>query len=131
MAKFKDFDESKIVDYSLDDLKGFVSEIEMMKSVINQKLADEIANEFKDVRFDIYSSRGTRKIKNISKKYAGSLTGADSYLRTIKDEIKKREQYEEELRYSGRSVKKHKEISTEEFLKKEEDKTWAYRSKIE
>lgn len=130
MTKFRDFDESKMVDYTLEELKGFVGEIEMMKSVINQKIADEIAKEVADESFDVYSNRGSKKIRNISKKYSGSIAGADSYLEIINDEIKKREQYEEELKYSGKSVRK-KEISQEEFLQKEQDKTWAYRSKIE
>lgn len=131
MTSFKDFDESKMVEYSLEELKGFVNEIEMMKSVINQKMSDELAVELKKDSFDIYSRRGERIIKKISSKYTGSIIGAESYLKIIDAEIKKREQFEEELRYSGRSVKRHKELSEEEFLQKEQDKTTAYRSKIE
>lgn len=131
MSGFKDFDETKIVDYSLDELKGFVNEIEMMQSVINQKLADELAVELKKDSFDIYSRRGERMVKKISKKYIGSLVGADSYLEILNDEIAKREQYEEQMRYSGKRVGKKEELSEEDFLQQEQDKTWAYRSKIE
>lgn len=131
MTSFKDFDESKIVEYSLEELKGFVNEIEMMKSVVNQKMCDELAKELKKESFDIYSRRGERKIRKISIKYSGSLVGAESFLKIINTEIKKRERYEEELRYSGRSVKNQSKMSEEEFLQKEQDKTTAYRSKIE
>lgn len=131
MTSFKDFDESKMVEYSLSDLKGFVNEIEMMKSVISQKMNDELSEELKRESFDIYSRRGEKKIKKISSKYTGSLVGAESYLKIIDAEIKKREQHEEELRYSGRSLKRHNEMSEDEFLQKEQDKTTAYRSKIE
>lgn len=131
MVKFKDFNEENMADYTLENLKSFVGEIEMMKSVIHEKISAEIAQELKKDSFDIYSRRGIKKVKEITKKYAGQLAGAESYLGIIGTEIKKREQYEEELRYSGKSVKKQKTVSTEEFLQKEQDKTWAYRSKIE
>lgn len=131
MTSFKDFDESKMVDYSLEELRGFVKEIEMMKSIINQKMTDEIVAEVKDDSFDIYSRRGEKKIKKISGKYVGSLIGADSFLDLIQGEISKREQYEEEMRYSGRGIRKRDQLSTEEFLKKEEDKTLVHRTKIE
>lgn len=131
MVKFKNFNEENMADYTLENLKSFVGEIEMMKSVIHEKISAEIAQELKKDSFDIYSRRGINKVKKITKKYAGQLAGAESYLEIIGSEIKKREQYEEELRYSGRSVKKQKTVSTEEFLQKEQDKTWAYRSKIE
>lgn len=131
MVKFKDFNEENMADYTLENLKSFVGEIEMMKSVIHEKISAEIAQELKKDSFDIYSRRGIKKVKEITKKYSGQLAGAESYLGIIGTEIKKREQYEEELRYSGKSVKKQKTVSTEEFLQKEQDKTWAYRSKIE
>ena len=38
--------------------------------------------------------------------------------------------YNEEQKYSGRSIVR-REVSKEEFLAKEQDKTWAYKSKIE
>lgn len=131
MSSFKDFDESKMVDYSLEELKTFVNEINMKISVINEKCAEEMAVYLNDDTFDVYSRRGSKKMKKIAQKYALSLAGANEYLRILGEEIKKREQYEEEMRYSGRSIKKPKQMSQEEFLQKEEDKTWAYRSKIE
>ena len=132
MSSFKDFDESKMVDYSLEELKSFVNEINMKISVINTKCAEEMAGYLNDDTFDVYSRRGSKKMKKIAQKYAPSLVGANEYLKILGEEIKKREQYEEEMRYSGRSLKKPKpQMSQEEFLQKEEDKTWAYRSKIE
>lgn len=131
MISFKDFDESKMVDYTLDELKGFVNEINLMVSVIQEKRAEEMAVYLKDDTFDFFSNRGSKKIKKIADKYSSQIIGANEFLRIIGEEIRKREQYEEEMRYSGKSIKKPKQVSEEEFLKKEEDKTWAYRSKIE
>lgn len=131
MVEFKDFDESKMPDYTIDELRGFVREIELKKSVIQEKCSSELAGYLKNDRFDPYSTSGARKLRKVAEKYTPSLMGANEFLRIINGEIKKREQYEEEMRYSGRSIRKPKEVSTEEFLKKEEDKTWAYRSKIE
>lgn len=132
MVSFKDFDESKMTDYSIDDLRSFINEIEMRRSVLSEKCSAEMAVYLKDDRFDIYSFRGSRKIKKIAKKYAPLFAAGDEFLKIIGNELRKREQYEEEMRYSGRGLKKPKKYeSEEEFLQKEQDKTLAYRSKIE
>lgn len=131
MINFKDFDETRLPDYSLEDLKGFVNQIEMMKSVISEDCSSEMAEYLKDDKFDIYSRGGAKKIKKIADKYAVKFVGANEYLKILGEEIAKREQYEEEMRYSGKRKTTPKEESQEDFLRKEEDKTWVYRSKIE
>lgn len=131
MVKFKDFNEEKIVEYSLENLKSFVNEVEMKKSVIMEDYASELAEYLGDDTFDVYSLKGNKTIKKIAKKYLPQIAGADEYLSILHAEIAKREQYEEEMRYSGRSIKPKKNESMEEFLQKEQDKTWVYRSKID
>ena len=131
MITLKDFDESKIDEYSTENLMALVNEVDMKKSVIREKLAAEMAEVLKDERFDAYSFFGRRKLKKIAKKYDGALKGADVYMAILKKELKRREFFEEESKYSGKSIVKRKQVSEEEFLQKEQDKTWAYRSKIE
>lgn len=131
MVEFKDFDESKLFDYTSENLRSFINEIEMKKSVILEQYSSEIAEFALDDRFDAFSRRGQRRIDKVAKKYSGSLIGADEFLRIIKNELSKREQLEENMRYSGKGSLKRSQESEEEFLKKEADKTWVYRSKIE
>lgn len=131
MINFKDFDEKNIVEYTDDDLREFYAEVQKQKSVINEQCSSEMSILLKNESFDIYSWSGSRKIKKIANKYAHLLAVADDYLKIVETELRKREKYEEERRYSGKSIKKPENISKEEFLQKETDKTWAYRSKIE
>ena len=132
MASIKDFDEARIVEYTDEELKSMMKEIEMKVSVLSADCAEEMAVYFKDENFDMYSFSGSRKIKKISKKYSSLFDGANYLKSVINKEIAKREQYAEEQRYSGRSVKSDKpEMTKEEFIEKEQDKTWAMRSKIE
>ncbi len=132
MVSFREFDESKIVEYTTDELRGFLNEIEMRRGVVAEKCASEMAEYVKDDRFDMYSFRGSRKIKKIAKKHLTMFAAADEFERIISDELKKREQFEEESRYSGRGLKVPKKYeSTEEFLQKEQDKTDVYRSKLD
>ena len=131
MVTLKDFDESKLDKFSVEDLNTFINEIEMKKSITREKMAMEMSEKLKDDRFDIYSFWGKRKIKAITKKYYGILAGADIYISIIKRELARREVIESAPSYSGRSIAKKKEMTEEEFLQKEQDKTWAYRSKIE
>ena len=132
MVDFMDFDESKLPDYTIDDLRGFINAIEMRRSVLSEKCSSEMAVYLQNDSFDIYSFRGSRKIKKIANKYAPLFAAGDEFLRIIGDELRKREQYEEEMRYSGKSeVKSKKYESEEEFLQREQDKTDVYRSKID
>lgn len=132
MLSFKDFDESKMVDYSIDQLKAFLNEINMKVSVLADECAGEMAVYAKDDKFDMYSFKGSRIIKKISKKYSKMFAAAREFSRIISDELRRKENYAEEQRYSGKGLAKpQKYESTEEFLQKEQDKTWAYRSKIE
>ena len=130
MRHIKDFEKENIADYSDEELKNFLNQIAMQRGILQTKCADEMNKYLKDDGFDVYSFWGKRKVDKISKKYAGIFAGADYLEETIKDEIKKREKFNEEQKYTGRSVAV-KEISKDEFLQKEEDKTWMYKSKIE
>lgn len=132
MVDLKDFDESKMPDYTIDDLRGFINAIEMRRSVLSEKCSEEMSVYLKDDAFDIYSFRGSRKIKKIAKKYAPLFAVADEYFRIIADELHKREQFEEVMRYSGKGTKKAQKYETqEEFLQREQDKTDVYRSKLD
>lgn len=131
MINFREFDENKLPDYSLEDLKGFVNQIEMKKSEINEDCSKEMSEFLKNDKFDVYSRGGQKKLKKIAEKYAPVLAGAGEYLQILYKEIEKREQYEEEMRYLGKGKKKNHSESIEDFLRKEEDKTWVYKSKIE
>ena len=132
MIGFKDFDESKLREYTAENLRGFLNEIEMKKSVLNEECASEMASLFKDESFDVYSFKGSRKVKKIANKYAPLIDTALDFEKMIKAEVAVREKYEDEMRYSGKSIAKPKQqMSEEEFLQKEQDKTWAYRSKID
>ncbi len=128
MIDFKDFDESKLYDYSSDNLRMFVNEIEMKLSVLREQCAAEMAKYLKDERFDPYSFFGKRKLKSIAKKFDNLLAGASEYLRIIKTELAKREKLEEDLKYSGKGFKPDK-LTQEEFLQKEQDKTMAFLAK--
>lgn len=131
MIALKDFDDSRVEEYSTENLRMFVNEIEMRKSIIREKCASEMAKYLKDERFDAYSFMGRRKLRKIAKKYDDALAGADVYMKAIKKELSHREVLEEEAKYSGRGIVKPKQMSQDEFLQKEQDKTMALRSKIE
>ena len=128
MVEFKDFDETKLYDYTSDNLKMFINEIEMKLSVLREKCVSEMAVYLEDERFDPYSFFGKRKLQKIAKRHNRLVIGANEYLRIIKNELAKREKLEDEMRYSGRSIKQ-KPISEEEFLQREQDKTMAYKAK--
>lgn len=128
MIEFKDFDETKLYDYSSDNLRMFINEIEMKLSVLREKCASDMSALLKDERFDPYSFFGKRKLQKIADKHNRMVIGANEYLKIIKTELAKREKLEDEMRYSGRSIKQ-KAISEEEFLQKEQDKTMAYKVK--
>jgi hypothetical protein len=130
MKHVKDFEQANIAEYTDEDLKNFLNEITMQRSVLEQKCADEMQVYLSNEKFDIYSRSGSRKIDKISEKYAGLFAGADYLEEIIKAELVKREKYNEEQKYSGRSIVR-REMSKEEFLEREQDKTWAYKSKIE
>ena len=130
MRHIKDFEKDEIAGYSDEELKNFLNQIAMQRSLLQTKCADEMNEYLKNDRFDIYSFWGKRKMDKISQKYSGVFAGADYLEDIIKEEIKKREKFNEEQKYTGKSVVK-KEQSLEEFLEKEQDKTWAYKSKIE
>lgn len=132
MVSFREFDESKLVEYTTDELRGFLNEIEMRRGILVEKCASEMADCAKDDRFDLYSRRGERKLKKIASKHAPMFSVADGYTNIIVNELKKREQFEEQARYSGRGLKSPKKYeSAEEFLQKEQDKTDVYRSKLD
>lgn len=130
MRHVKDFDKELIADYTDEELRNFVNQIAMQRSVLQERCAEEMNKYLANERFDIYSYFGKKKIDKISQKYAVYFSGADYIEEIIKEELKKRDKYNEEQRYTGRSVAV-KEISKDEFLQKEEDKTWMYKSKIE
>ena len=130
MKHIKDFEKEKLAEYTDEDLKMFVNQIIMQRSVLQQKCADEMQVYLSNEKFDIYSRSGSRKIGKISSKYADLFSGADYLEEIIQEELKKRERYNEEQKYSGRSIVR-REMSKEEFLEREQDKTWAYKSKIE
>jgi len=128
MIEFKDFDESKLYEYSSDNLRMFVNEIEMKLSVLREQCATEMSKYLKDERFDLYSISGKRKIKKIAKRFSDMLEGASEYLRIIRVELAKREKLEDDMKYSGKGYKVDR-ISQEEFLQKEQDKTMAFKIK--
>ena len=128
MIEFKDFDESKLYEYSSDNLRMFVNEIEMKLSVLREQCATEMSKYLKDERFDLYSISGKRKIKKIAKRFSDMLEGASEYLRIIRVELAKREKLEDDMKYSGKGYKIDR-ISQEEFLQKEQDKTMAFKIK--
>ena len=128
MIEFKDFDESKLYEYSSDNLRMFVNEIEMKLSVLREQCATEMSKYLKDERFDLYSISGKRKIKKIAKRFNDMLEGASEYLRIIRVELAKREKLEDDMKYSGKGYKVDR-ISQEEFLQKEQDKTMAFKIK--
>ena len=127
-----DFDEKSVASYTRQELIAIRNKIEMKKSILNEECAAETIEVMKEKNFDIYSYRGNKKLKKISQKYAPLFSGADYLLDIIKVELEKRDKYDEELKYSGKSLaSKQPKMSTDEFLKKEEEKTWVHRSKIE
>lgn len=130
MVEFKDFDESKLYEYTSENLKMFINEIEMKLSVLRESCANEMSEYLQDEKFDPYSFWGKRKLKKVAQRYDSKFVGGEEFLRIIKTELAKREKLEEDMKYSGKSIKQQKVIE-EEFLQKEQDKTWAYRSKIE
>ena len=67
MITLKDFDESKIDEYSTENLMALVNEVDMKKSVIREKLASEMAEILKDERFDAYSFLVEENLKRLQK----------------------------------------------------------------
>ena len=131
MVTLKEFSEAKMDSYSVEEINSLINEVEMRKSETREKMMYEMAEQFKDERFDAFSFFGQRKLRKIAKKYDGIMAGADVYIRIFRTELARREALENTSSYTGKSIAKKKEMSEEEFLQKEQDKTWLYRSKIE
>ena len=132
MVSFREFDETKMVEYTTEELRGFIHEIEMRYGVVVEKCASEMAECVNNDKFDLYSARGERKIKKIAEKHAPMFEAAEEFMRIINTELSRREDFEEQSRYSGRGLKTPiKNQSAEEFLQQEQDKTDLYRSKID
>ena len=106
-----------------------------MLSVEREKIDDAWADEVAKVTagdFDPYSSAGERMLKKIGKKYASEGSGIAYLQELVAIEIRKRDQYKEEQRYSGKGkFKDDFNMSEEEFLEREEIITKSYKSRIE
>lgn len=106
-----------------------------MLSVEREKIDDQWADEVGEVTkgdFDPYSTFAERKLKKIGKKYAEMGSGITYLQELVAEEIRKRDQYKEEQRYSGKNKFKNDfEMSQDEFLEREEIITQSYKSKIE
>ena len=89
MVKLKNFDESKIDEYSIEELQSLINEVDMTRSVIREKLTAEMAEKLKDDKFDAFSFFGQRKLRKIAKKYDGAYAGAEIYMSILKKELAK------------------------------------------
>ena len=69
MVKLKNFDESKIDEYSIEELQSLINEVDMTRSVIREKLTAEMAEKLKDDKFDAFSFFGQRKLRKKFRRY--------------------------------------------------------------
>ena len=75
MVEFKDFDESKLYEYTSENLKMFINEIEMKLSVLRESCANEMSEYLQDEKFDPYSFWGKRKLKKVAQRYDSKFVG--------------------------------------------------------
>lgn len=113
------------------ELVVFRNELLMKQSEIEEAYAEDIAEISKGDDFDPYSRKGERQIKKIAKKYQDITTGVDYLLEVVNTELAKRDKYNEEQRYSGKSSFAYEKQSESDFLKAEELKTMSHKAKLD
>ncbi|MBQ8451165.1 MAG: hypothetical protein IJ538_00070 [Clostridia bacterium] len=92
----------------------------------NNEIVDEWAKEVKtlyDEGLDPYSFWGEKKLKKVTKKYSKHSAAISVIMEDVENEISKREQFHEEQVGLGKEKRKINNISRDEFIKKEQDKT--------
>ena len=75
MVKLKNFDESKIDEYSIEELQSLINEVDMTRSVIREKLTAEMAEKLKDDKFDAFSFLVKENLEKLQKSMMELLLG--------------------------------------------------------
>ena len=121
----------KFPELSDDELYHLRDTLSVEREKIDDMWADEIG-KLASEGLDHYTFSGRRMLKKVAKKYAKMGSGI-AYLQELTlEEIRKRDKYKEEQKYTGKG--KYKDdfnMTQEEFLEKEQIKTESYKSRIE
>lgn len=110
-------------DFSDDDLLVIRDKTLELHDSIIEKWANELAEVCGGKDFDEYSIRNKHKVNKITTKYSKELADVEISLEMIQEELDKRESYNEQQRYIVGGNYKPSNISDEEFLKREQEKT--------
>ncbi len=123
---YKDYMDIEVINYSNKELEFIYGELSAEYDDYTDKWAKEVADISTD-DFDPYSFFGERKLKKITKKYAGTLADINSIIGIVADELNKREKVADEERYIGKGQFNSEDKDT--FLEREKMKTISYKHK--
>lgn len=125
MSSYKDYINLNLVDVAYNDLEMILGELEAERDEYIEKWAGESA-EIVAAGTDPYTFFGERKLGKVNKKYAGDVAEIEMLMDDIAKELDKRDQHNEELKYSGKGDFAAYE-SAKEFLERESMKTEGYK----
>lgn len=124
----KNVNEFTLVNYSTETLLAMRDEALDKYDAYVEKWAVELKAITDEKDFDQYSKKSEKKVKKLNNKYLDPMTDIEVVLATIQEELDKRDNYNEQQRYveGGNYIRDN--ISDEDFLKREQEKTERIRS---
>ncbi len=131
MIDLEIFKELDPVEVSDEKMQYYKKELLIMHDELIDKFGDDV-KKLDTEDFDPYSFFGEKKLKKLAKAHAKKVAEVDMLIGVIDDEMKKRENYNEEQRYvdNGNYVPKYS-LDPDEYLKTEQEKTEKIRKGIE
>lgn len=104
--------------YRDEDLRKFRDNLLEIYDVYQHEWADELAEIVNAPNFDRFSYFGKKKLKKFTNKYADKMADVEVLLEVVQDELDFRDEQ------SGlKTIKEDEELSENEFIKKEMEKT--------
>lgn len=116
--------------YSDEELIYLRNNLEIEYGKTNELWASGLG-KFSDKDFDPYSLTGELAMKSYNKQYVDRAAEILAIIDVIDDELDRREKYNEEMRYSGRSNFKYKDENIDEFIEREGNRTLKHKQDID
>lgn len=122
MIDLEQFEKLNPAEVSDEQMMKFQEELLKMHDELVDAWAEEVKTVCTD-DFDPYSFWGSRKLDKIGKKHSKTLANVDLLLEIIDGEMTRRDQYNEEQRYTGSGKYKPRySLDEEEYIENEKKK---------
>ena len=121
---YKDYLDIDVINYSNQELEFIYGQLSAEYDEYTDKWAKEVSDISTD-DFDPYSFFGERKLKKITKKYAGTLADINGIIEVVADELNKREKVADDEKYIGKGQFTNEDKDS--FLEREKMKTISYK----